>query len=969
MKILDKKKKIVISICFAFSVILLGILVTYAFFSATNNNNRHISELDTGNMRLRFADNDNGINQKILPEQTIVKKFYVENTGDYPASISFNWYKLINTYINGSLSYNLSYSDTLEGEYTNIVPESNVPVATIELEQNILGELTVPSNKTYYFNLAITLNSLENIDQTADLSAIFHTKFSIGDPREYIYYGLTINPNGGTWNDYLGPQTYQLRFKETMNIEDPTRTGYSFNGWEVKGLGSQIENSIFKMGFYETTLNAKWTPNKYKVKIENDGTVEEKEVEYQQSIQIETPTKEGHTFTGWNVTGGTFENNTVTISEPNDVTLVATWKINDYKYLVYHNQMNKDGENYTLVEADTEEGEATYNTQISPEVKTYTGFTSPAQKTHTIKAETVYPPALNRIDYNYTRNRFTLTINTVGGTYPESTTIPLYYEETKTIEIPTKYGYNFTNWTGVSGNLVDNIFTMGTEDATLTANWEPKTVTVTFNANGGSATTDEQATFGYHYNLPEDPTYTGYKFVGWFTELTGGEQITSKTVVNLNENTTFYAHWQKNGKSEEVLEYLKVTPEKESPDFNYISPSVSSYSDLGFTGSIKNRDVSAHECPEYAYSTEYSFDEITGQYALVNPIIISSETATTIPVGAYFVHAWSKVDDKCTLSTSNLVEINKVTSKNGNVISYQTSQVAPNPGSNTTGVYSMEDDYGTSYYYRGAVENNYVSFANLYWRIMRINGDGSLRLVYDGTSAHANGDKADDRTYSLKVKFNNSTNDNRFIGYMHGTTSTSLENAQKNTTASNVKSTLDSMYTSKLSSYAKYISDTIFCHDRSVHEGLGYGSNDTTYNGKERLEKTDDTPDKIISPTLKCSNKNDSYTVSDTTNGNGALTYPIGLLTADEVAIAGAVYFVTNEQFYLARGNAFWLMTAFDYTSTGARNFGINMYGALARGVTNQTSYGGVVPVINIKQEYALKMTGSGTKSSPYVVR
>ena len=58
---------------------------------------------------------------------------------------------------------------------------------------------------------------------------------------------------------------------------------------------------------------------------------------------------------------------------------------------------------------------------------------------------------------------------------------------------------------------------------------------------------------------------------------------------------------------------------------------------------------------------------------------------------------------------------------------------------------SASDNYGMSYYYRGNVVDNYVSFAGYYWRILRINGDGSLRLIYDGTNIHSNGEKSEDR--------------------------------------------------------------------------------------------------------------------------------------------------------------------------------------------------------------------------------
>ena len=82
-------------------------------------------------------------------------------------------------------------------------------------------------------------------------------------------------------------------------------------------------------------------------------------------------------------------------------------------------------------------------------------------------------------------------------------------------------------------------------------------------------------------------------------------------------------------------------------------------------------------------------------------------------------------------------------------------------------VCSASDAYGTSYYYRGSVTNNYVKFADKYWRIIRINGDGSVRVIYDGTEVHTNGESSTDRQIGTSV-FNNPGNDNMHVGYMYG---------------------------------------------------------------------------------------------------------------------------------------------------------------------------------------------------------
>ena len=73
-----------------------------------------------------------------------------------------------------------------------------------------------------------------------------------------------------------------------------------------------------------------------------------------------------------------------------------------------------------------------------------------------------------------------------------------------------------------------------------------------------------------------------------------------------------------------------------------------------------------------------------------------------------------------------------------------------------------KDAYGDSFYYRGNVTNNYVKFAGFYWRIIRINGDGTVRVIYDGTSAHANGESNEDRQIGTTA-FNSSYNDNAYV--------------------------------------------------------------------------------------------------------------------------------------------------------------------------------------------------------------
>ena len=285
------------------------------------------------------------------------------------------------------------------------------------------------------------------------------------------------------------------------------------------------------------------------------------------------------------------------------------------------------------------------------------------------------------------------------------------------------------------------------------------------------------------------------------------------------------------------------------------------------------------------------------------------------------------------------------------------------------GIFSTTDDDGTSYYYRGAVENNYVKFAGYYWRVVRINGNGSIRIIYDGTSAHSNGESSTDRQYGTS-QFNTAYNNNMYLGYMY-----TSGDAHGTGTSSAIKTNVDKFYTAKLASYAsKLDTNAGFCGDRSnlnLLSGVGTGTV-TTYNkGYLRVEES--------APTLTCENTNDYYTVSSASSGNKKLSYPIGLITADEVMLAGHAggvfdgsynHMKSNNGSYLVTGNAFWTMTpAGGYNPFGdaywyAHVFFVGASGKIDGGGVYGT--GGLRPVVNLKS--GVTITGSGTKTNPYVV-
>lgn len=371
--------------------------------------------------------------------------------------------------------------------------------------------------------------------------------------------------------------------------------------------------------------------------------------------------------------------------------------------------------------------------------------------------------------------------------------------------------------------------------------------------------------------------------------------------------------------------------------------------------------------------------------SLVGNDVIGSSFAGNISAEAYqgklgadyTLQRLSSLNNTIKVDTSKTPDFSTVSGNNGVKKNLQNnSTIASNQGDGTKGIYSAEDDFGTSYYFRGAVENNYVKFANYYWRIIRINGDGSVRMIYAGTEAHANG-YDDSSAYDMSIgtsAFNSSYNDNTYVGYKIGSTgSSTYANTHSNAGNSTIKTYIDNWYETNLKEYKYYLKDTIYCNDRKVVNinnvggmtltGDGTGTNESAYAGFDRTYVSH-------SPTLKCENKNDRFTVNNTI-GNMELVYPIALATSDELVYAGAtgldpatMTYITNTEFYLYKGDFYWTMTPFAFAGGSAFVAYLGGRGDVDGGYVSY--YGGVRPVVSLRSDAIFG--GSGTMNDPFVV-
>ena len=236
--------------------------------------------------------------------------------------------------------------------------------------------------------------------------------------------------------------------------------------------------------------------------------------------------------------------------------------------------------------------------------------------------------------------------------------------------------------------------------------------------------------------------------------------------------------------------------------------------------------------------------------------------------------------------------------------------------------------------------------ANELWRIVRINEDGSVRLIKQDSIGRS--------------AFNSTNTDNAHVGYMYGTAgSTTYAATHANTNLSTIKTALDTWYQNNLTSYSSLIDgEAGFCGDRSLSSGTGIGTTSTEYGAYGRLDDNK-------TPQFKCPQSNDLYTTTTSTKGNKALTYPIGLITADEVAYAGGAKGKVNRGYYLTNGDTFWTMSPFDSVSR-VSVWVVAPVGRLGFGYVDDES--GVRPVINLNSTVEIT-SGDGTSSNPYVIK
>ena len=352
-------------------------------------------------------------------------------------------------------------------------------------------------------------------DTTSIVTPGDHTLYRKWSKFQYtIYWRITQN----------GTEHYKQKGEwgtEVVVPADPTREGYTFTGWD-----KEIPATIPMLGVNTTSMTfvATWTANEYKLTFDANGgtcTVADKTVTFNEAYgELPVPTKTGYTFTGWYTapTGGTKVTNSTKMTDTDNITLYAQWKIEQYT-ITFQNTGD------STIAPITQD----YGTDIThPADPTWTGYTFEGwdkEIPETMPAEDMV------ITAKWKEAKYTITYELDGGNNSENNPTGYSASETPfTLATPTRKGYTFIGWTGSNGDTPEQTVTVAkgtTGNLSYTAHWQVNTYNVSFvgivNGNYYTLAGVENLAANEAVVLPEDAILVeanklGVSFNDWYTD-------------------------------------------------------------------------------------------------------------------------------------------------------------------------------------------------------------------------------------------------------------------------------------------------------------------------------------------------------------------------------------------------------------------------------------------------------------------
>ena len=823
---------------------------------------------------------------------------------------------------------------------------------------------------TNTYKIAYTLNN-GTLGTNKPTSASYDANVLIDNPTKNLNVTINANSQGAT-------------ISKTSVSQAQT-----FNGWTVTGLNTSTAKTGTSASSVTTAYTGTSTKNTYfkNLTATNNGTVTFTANWGNTAVTLPTITKTGYTCGYATSASGSIEyasGSTYTPSGETSKTLYA--KCNANTYTVTYNANGGSGSmNKTTCTYDTD-------CTLAGNTFTKTGYTFA----------------------NWTKD------STSGTTYKAGTTVK-NLATSGNVNMYAKWNTNTYKiaYTMNNGTLGTNKPTSASYDANVLIDNPTKNLTITINANSQGAT------------ISKTSVSQAQTFSGW--TVTGLNTSTAKTGTASNAVTTAYT-----GTSTKNTYFKNLTATNNgtvtfTANFANTAVTLPTITKTGYTcgyatsasGSIEYASGSTYtpsgetsktlyaKCNANTYTVTYNAN---GGSGTMSKTTCTYDTNCTLAANSFtkenyeFV-SWTKDSTSGTEYTAGSTVKNLASSGNVNMyakwkksgtnlynliknnadtttaIDYKVRSGV----SGTNGIYTTTSTEGNVpvYYYRGDADkvNNNIIFNNMCWKIIRTTENNGIKIIYNGTPTDGKCEtQTGEETQIGTSAFNESYNDNAYVGYMYGTAGSSTYAAtHSNTNDSTIKTYIDNWYNQNFDETTTLkLEDTIFCNDRSTkaydantigdtsisyYGDLGYGTNLTFYGAAHRASYYSNNPN----PSLVCQNNNDKFTV-DSKNGNGKLTNPVGLITLDEVVLAGFNTHYSNTSDYkdttnyLYTNSYYWTFspvllyvygTAFVGYVDGTG--GVNAYYV---GVAN-----GVRPVVSLADGTLVNSNGDGTSTNPYVVK
>ncbi len=413
--------------------------------------------------------------------------------------------------------------------FTYDVAQGLTPNSQTRPGYRFMGWSTSENGSVAYADGASVINLTSDNNGNVNLYAVW----------EIISYTIKYELDGGI-NSPFNPTTYTV--KDNVIFENPTKEGYTFDGWYLDG-NYQTPITSTNDKYDSLTLYAKWEIINYTIIYSGSGYINNPANVSQYNIELGTitlyaPTKDGYNFIGWYLNNSLVKTiNIDTFNENSSITLVAKFEAKEYE-VTYINEL-ANSEVIKTIKYD-EILDLINGEEIA-------GYEFVGWYLDNVKIE-------DGITFNYLNNitliaryniiNYTITYELDGGTNNLSNPSTYNVENTITFANPTKTGYRFTGWTY---NGKDITTTEGlTGNITVKANWEIINYDITYVLDGGTNNPSNPSTYNVEENVTfEDPTKTGYTFAGWYTDSKFSDKVDSITK-GTTGNITLYAKWESN---------------------------------------------------------------------------------------------------------------------------------------------------------------------------------------------------------------------------------------------------------------------------------------------------------------------------------------------------------------------------------------------------------------------------------------